>query len=801
MDFRITPIKGLSTAISAIPIILVVLFFLSIPLTACQPNKMQTKPKKWVFADLRITSTDFSEDPSQDIVAAYTRESGSDIQIRLDFLDISPNIKSDIYIALDTQPGGTNDLPLDIKSDVFWDTLLTIPTNGKPGAYLPSLQGTQFTRIKLRSDVVPRVTYDPWNDYVIISLNKFVFPEQNHLFHAQVFLTDDGSPQPVDIIGPFQFDDKVKLRAPVLIAFWDVFPAYTPAQAIRRWDGAHTGPYGERHGLNLLLQSVRTYEIPITLLDLRTPPAISALDYIGQLPSIKKLVEDKLLVLPDPLPELSVNDEPNSPHEMDFDGEEYLNFHSPKSEWMLECARIEARQVSQQFDLPLSKFLYAPKPPPIPPDGYRIIFSLSSEAASPHRWFETTLIPIPQEKHELQATSEGLSLFKRKELLKLIQNGNYDISNFIFLGGSLPETTWGDPEAANATMRYIAEHPWIKPLNLDDLMAMRFNSRETSLPNTIPINNTSSPTYHQDMLNIICTDAENLLDNPVITAAWQSYLSMFSPLPPESALLHTLRENYFHQIENLLNAAQWAEQPYTLADCSIDTNRDGLTECVLASEKYFALFDRSGARLKYLFIRLPDEKNVSSTVHQLIGPTSQFLVGLGDPSTWDLEAGEASESEGVHGAFSDTSYRWEIYSLKEVSPGQITFTSPDGILTKSFRFDENRLSVEYKNTPPITVRIPLALDPWTRFTPDWGIRYWGNQTTNGSVWGLHDGPQINITSNGIVDLHPFTASQDNLIYRENPNFEYPPGHFLPFPIALLEIQSTSETLTIQLDYR
>ena len=801
MDFRITPIKRLSTAIFAIPMILVVLIFLIFPLAACQSYKMQPKPIKWVFADLRITSTDFSENPSQDIVAAYTRESSSDIQIRLDLLDISPNIKSDIYIALDTQPGGTNDLPLDIKSKLYWDTLITIPADGKPGAHIPIMQGTQFPRIKLRTDVVPRVTYDPWNDYVTISLNKFVFPEQNHLFHAQVFLTDDGSTQPMDVIGPFQFDAKVKLRAPVLIAFWNVFPAYTPAQAMRRWDGAHTGPYGERHGLNLLLQAVRSNEIPIALLDLRTPPAISALDYIGQLPTIQKLVEDKLLILPDPLPELSVNDEPNPPQEMDFTGVESLNFQSLNSEWMLECARMEARQVSQQFNLPLSKLLYAPQLPPIPPDGYHIVFSLSSEAASPHRWFESTLIPIPQETHELQATTEGLSLFKRKELLKLVQNGNYDISNFIILGGNLPETTWGDPEAANATLRYIAEHPWIKPLTLDDLMAMRFNSGETSLSNSIPINNTPSPIYHQDMLTLFCMDAENLLKNPVSTAAMQSYLSLFSPLPPESALLHKLRENYFHQIENLLMAAQWAEQPYTLADCSLDTNRDGQTECILASKKYFALFDRSGARLKYLFIRLSDEKDVSSKVHQLIGPTSQFLVGLGDPSTWNLEAGEASESEGVHGAFSDTSYRWDIYSLTEVSPGHITFTSPDGILTKSFKFDENRLSVEYKNTPPITVRIPLALDPWTRFTPDWGIRYWGNQTTNGSVWGLHDGPQINITSNGIVELHPFTASQDNLIVRENPNFEYPPGHFLPFPIALIEIQSTSETLTIQLDYR
>jgi len=332
-------------------------------------------------------------------------------------------------------------------------------------------------------------------------------------------------------------------------------------------------------------------------------------------------------------------------------------------------------------------------------------------------------------------------------------------------------------------------------------MAMRIKSGETTFPNKRPINNTHSPDFNQNIFNLICTNAENLLNYPVVYTAWQSYLSLFSPLPPESELLPNLRANYFYQIENLLSAAQWAEQPYSLADCSLNTNQDGQTECVLASEYYYALFDRSGARLKFLFIRLSDENDVKSKVHQLIGPTSQFLVGLGDPSTWVLEAGDASESGGVHGAFSDTSYSWDLYSPTEISPSHIEFTSPDGVLTKSFSFNENRLSVEYENTPPITVKIPLALDPWTRFTPDWGNRYWENQTTNGWVWGLHDGPQINISSNGIVELHPFTASQDHLSFRENPNFQYPPGHFIPFPIALSQIHSISETLKIQLDYR
>jgi len=801
MVFRICVIKKVIAANSVVPVLLILLLFQSISLVACQSTETYSIPDKWVIADLRIFSPDFSEHPNQDIIAAYTRETRSDIQIRLDFLDISDNNKPDIYIALDTQPGGTNDLPLEIKSNIEWDTLILIPADGIPGAYLPPIRGRQLDISQLRANVIPRIAYDPWNDYAIISLNKFGFPEQNQLFKAQVFLTDEGNTQPLDIIGPFQFDDNVKIQAPVLIAFWNVFPSYTPAQAIRRWDGAHTGPYGERHGLNLLLESVKTNKIPITLLDLRAPQAISAIDYIDQLSEIQKLVADRLILLPDPLPDLKFFRDGNSYINLDLTETKSGFNQSQQPKWLLECAQIDAREVSQKFHLPMSKFLYMPQLSDLPVNGYHTIFSFSRQKTSPRRLFETNVILIPSENHELQATPQGLSLSTRKELLKNIRAGTHGTSDFFFLGGSLPETTWGDPESVNAALRYIAEHPWIKPLNADELTAMQLNSEETSVPHRIPQIKTSPIPQHQDLINLICSDEDDLLINPILAAAWQSYQSMFSPLPPEPEMLQNLRFNYLYQIEYLLDAAEWAEHPTTQVDCSNDKNRDGYTECVLSSDNFYALFDRSGARLKFMFVRLSHEMGFNPTVHQIIGPTSQFLVGIGDPSSWNLHTGDASESEGVHGAFSDTRYSWDIYSITEISPGYISFTSPDGILSKSFNFDENRLTVEYKNTPPITVQIPLALDPWIRFTPDWGIRYWENQTTNGWIWGLHDGPQINITSNGIIELHPFTATQDNLAFRENPNFEYPPGHFLPFPIALTEIQSLSETLTIQLEFR
>lgn len=75
-------------------------------------------------------------------------------------------------------------------------------------------------------------------------------------------------------------------------------PAATPAQALRRWDAAHSGPRGERHGLKGLLDAAEQNAIPLTLLDLKTPFALPALDALGALEQIRRMENTGLLELP-----------------------------------------------------------------------------------------------------------------------------------------------------------------------------------------------------------------------------------------------------------------------------------------------------------------------------------------------------------------------------------------------------------------------------------------------------------------------------------------------------------------------
>ena len=757
-------------------------------LTACQISISDHNRTTWVYTDLRTVSADFSTDPYNDIVAAYTRESGSDIQIRLDFLDISRDFHSEIYIALDTQPGGTSYLPPAAESQLEWDTLIRVPVNGSPVAYTPAPPGAIGDRINIREDLTPRVYRDLQNDYLIVSLNKFFLPQYSQIFQAEIFLADILGGQIIDTIGPFRFDDSPNYRLPVLLAFWNVFPAYTPAQALRRWDGAHTGPLGERHGLKMLLDSIKQNNIPATLLDLQAPYSLSALDYLGHLQFIQQLAAEQLIILPDYLPGNISNT-----NEIDFTSSEFIE------EW----ARERYRKISQGFGISPSSLLFSSQLISYQPSGYQMIFTLSPVNIPPFQWGSAIVIPIHSKSQEQLAPNQGFSLATRKELLNSYHKGTTYNSNFYILGGSLPETNWGDPESANAAMQYLANHPWLKPITSSDLVAMRRGWIYTHASNTIL--NDLSPVIDSPSEEPIQFKSSNKdsADNPVLSAAFQAYSSLFFPLPPEPDHIKDLRNNYFNQIGHFLHAAQWAEQPFSLSSCDLDTDNDGQNECVLASTHHYAIFENTGARLILLFIRLKDAEDWKSEIHQLIGPTSQFFVGFGDPSMWQIDSGESADTGGTHGAFFDSTNTWDQYTPTHISPDQITFSSVDKSTDKSFTFNQNHMVIEYTDVQPMTVNIPLVLDPWIRFYTDWGARYYAHQSLRGWIWGINESLEVEITSNGKVNLFPFTSSQQTLNQRENPNFEYPPGHFLPFPIALAEVHtnSDSDSLVIRLEYR
>jgi len=745
---------------------------------SCSPAEEKISGSSWEHTDLHFLSPYNDTITNGDFIAGYMRNAGGDLQLRFDLLEVDLTPQSDYFVALDTAPGGTNQLPIQGITDIEWETLLVIPAFGTPMAY--SAKGEEKNnsdavfneQIQLREDLVPRIIRIPWQDYILISINENSVPNNTGRIKVQAFSTDPETKLIKDTIGPFKIDPLPPQPAPVMLAFWNSFPAYSPAQSLRRWDGAHTGPFGERHGLSILLDNVKQFSVPVFLLDLRNPFSLSALDYLDKLPSIREFVSRELIVLPD-----AVLGSPS-----------YPVFPSGLPDWALDQYLLDSKEISQHFGLPPSEILYSPIQMDklfgnyslrIGPNDQNIPVSANRYLPYPHQ--------IPDEQ---QASPDGLPLAIRKELIDNALQINTDKGKYplLILGGSLPDSSFADPASSAATLSYIANHPWIKALSDTDLR---------SLPGSVDPQLLSGKTMISPVIEFSPTETlanlphpEKTNQDPLFNSIWMSALSLFAPMPPEPETLPSLRSNYSGQPGIALAAARWSANPQPRLDCQTDPDNDGIPECVFASSRHFAVFDLEGGRL-VAFYSISE-----SGVNQIIAPSSQFIIGLGDPSTWIMDAGEGSDPSGIQGAFIDSPPPWDIYNVSS-NGEQITFNSPDQKISKSFSLTNDGLDVNYSSSDPISVQIPIATDPWRRFSTNWREDYECQPTRNGYACKLEDDSIVEILSNSPISAYSFKDSYSQLHIPENPNLDYPPGHYLPFPMVILEINA-EESFSVQI---
>ena len=755
----------------------------------------------WEAADVRaINFPQVESKPSQDLSAIYIRKNGPEWQIRLDFLDISSLPDCDIYLAMDTKTGGTTDLPLDTKAALQWDTLVIIPASGKIQALSPD--ALDASHLLPHSGMRIRVIRDPVMDKIEISLNRAALKAELG-FRLQVFVTPFGSKTPADSLGPVRSDGPTPPQVNVLLAFWNSMPAYTPAQALRRWDGAHTGPLGGRHGLNNLLHAARSTKSTLALLDLKLPASLAAIDSVQGTKYIDKSSSLGLLIIPDNLPGFAGSEMP-----------------APLPDWSQNLFFSDSRQTGLEFGLPASQFSFAPlgldQTAPPANASTRVLFIPASpdapelEPVTMMRWGNLKVIPIPgygaQSQPAQQASLDGPTLSVRRALVMAATSEQGNPAHILVLGGDLPATVWGNPNAALATMKYLAGHPWVHILNAHDLL--------TTNPDKSPTELLHSPSLpSSDLANSMVEKLRRAPENPLGLAAWQMYQALFAPAYPSPLELPALRANYLGQVNTLLEAAGWAdctkeylklsayclEPEKIIVDCGPDLDLDKQPECLLASKNFFGVFEINGGYLSFAFGR-----DASGNVHQLLAPSSELLSGLSEATTWDLSAGIGADPEVIPGAFSDLTPVGSVdlqtvYQVVPLADG-ITLTSPDGTLSKTFRLSSEGLNVTYQTSTPVRTQIPLVLDPWLRFLPGWMNNYKSGQERQSWYWAVQSSTQnqtgrsrgqinsfnIEIHSSAEFSTQTFKDTQDILASPENPNRENPPGHFLPFPLAMVE---------------
>ncbi len=548
--------------------------------------------------------------PAADILAVYTHTNEMTQDIRVDLLDINPGDDYHVIFYLrDNRSFSQSPLEIDLSSN---------------GAVHTSSQAQGAPVIW------PRVFQNFELDTVTVSINRFLLG--NH-FHLDVATYTANTQTPVDEAHNVQSDGlPPTVQAPFLLAFWDSFPADTPAQALRRWDGAHTGPMGGRDGLRYLLEAAKQTGIPLTLLDLKNPSSLAGLSYLDVLGTIRSMSENGQLILPE------------------------VVYAQPA-----DISLAFSRKAADGFDLPPSPFIYDPHNQV--QTGYTGKFT-NTLTDNSHISISGGIRFIPSPSYSVDATEGGPSLRVRRALVAALLSP--DPADLVVLGGSLPNSTWGQADMAEPTLKWLAGHPWIKPLNSDDLMAFPTVAGKFIFPKAA-----SEPSP-------LLAELRSAPHNQASELAWQIYLKLNEPT--DILNLEAIRANYLSQVNDLLSAAHWAENPVKEEDCSNELQEGGGKGCILSNQSYFAVLEPGGGRLTTLFYK------DSAGVHQLIGPTSQFAVGLSDASEWDPHKGEFADPTVIPGAFADARETWTNY-IPAVTGSGITFTSPDGKTGQDFPVD------------------------------------------------------------------------------------------------------------------
>lgn len=796
------------------------LSLLALTLSACA---LQQPPPPailapWSYADLRLLDPADAGQPSHDLTAVYLRQSGDELQIRLDLLDGVEQLDYDLYLALQAGPGETTSLPIQAQADLAWDTLLVIPSDGKLQALMPDGQP--------QPDIALMVFRDPSADALYISLNRLALGPEPATFtpasalKLQVFLTPAGSPSPAGSVRPGDRTAILSTTGPppapanVLFAFWDSYPAYTPATALRRWDGAHTGPLGGRHGLHNLLRTAQAAQVPLVLLDLKDPASLSALDYAGGLGLVQQMAQAGLLILPDPL-----QDPRFGPFDLPIQAQEDL--------------LQSTKETVAAFNLPASPFLYLPASVPPPQTGRSALFArlkledtlasaaLAGPSASPlslMRWQGRTVIPVPDgtapdgpnspNSPPVQAATDGITVDWRRRLLRTAlyanQPGITAGNTFLWLGGDLPGSAWGDPQSARAAFQWLKTHPWVQFLDANALLSAR-----PTQPLSASLDEQAQPALPgapAELLAALQSAASpgaamyGAAGNPLVKAAWQAYQALYAPVYPAPPQLSALRQQSTGQVWSLLAAAHWAAAPEKLASCQVDPDHDGQPECLLASGRFYTQFETDSASLTDLFAAYNAQSQPAGwtdAIHQLIGPFSQFITGLNSLEVWQPQAwspaGLLAGPSANPGAFAGPGTGF----LPEISGESLVFRSPDGKVVKTFRLTETGLQVQYQlaagsSYPP--AQVPLALDPWRRFTPGWADLYRAESSPNLWSWQIQAGPRLLVRASTSLTGGEFNQSRSLFSLAENPDQDFPLAHFTPFPLAVVQVSLSENTL-------
>jgi hypothetical protein len=746
------------------PLCYLVFFLCGVFLSACQitekPETISGIFLNWKEQEVRSIDPIDSSNSASEIIAVYTRRHRQQIYLRLDFLNLPEKIDHEIHILISSPESPVQPLPFSNAAAVPWSFHLTFFPDGHT-----SIQTSKGIGRLQPSGILTARRLD---SQIVIFDSSFIGISP-HNYAYQVFTVDQTNRMIMDTSEKFSLVMENPKSASLALAFTETLPAQTPSQLLRRWNGAHTGPYGQRHGLQILLEGIEAHQIPVFLLDLKKPESQAGLNFLGETKWINSLEEQDLLILPDIL-----------------SAETNHNFHTsaPRSETTLES--------QENF-----RYIHSPSNPGKISNAF--IWTNLREKDLLVTWNNNLYIPLPTDQNDLWINRTG---FTENFLMAVVNNALSELpGKIVIAGGSLPNSLWADKSLLDDLFIYLKSHPWIHILDGDSLSNIPSQTVETSpivsvceikfcpekTENIIPVNIEGSPIPSNqsqvDILRLVRNEIAVLAPSPLTSSLDVLYERFAQPTTNEQSL--QLNANHLEILGHLIEAAKWHSSPYNISTCDSDIDWDGDNECILANSSAFVSFELAGGRVQNFIIR--DEEDYV----QIIGPSSQLAFGLSDPYDWNLAKGVASDPDTIIGAFINANDSPVIFQ-PESNTEKIRLTNPSGDEEKIFKLNNNILSITIQVTGQNQIEIPVLINTRQYYHTEWPDNFIYPDWAQGNQYEWQFSPELTVMmSLDNPSETTFTHSVDTreiFSEQEDANAVYAQGHFLPFPLTLINVK-------------
>ncbi len=553
---------------------------------------------------------------------------------------------------------------------------------------------------------------------------EFVTREKNHNL-----LSD--STQQINIFQP------TPSPLPITLMAFNTHPGYQPSQILRFWNGAHTGPNGQRHGLKYLLDAAGSTQIPVTLLDLNTPSGLASIEFLDISEKLKKLQASSILFLPIPI---NVNT-PSYPIILNSFQENMINLGYVNQ-------NLVFYNLNQQF---LVKYGNYTQSIDLTPD-YEI------KALS------------EMESYQDPFSTNGLSELTIKKIFHNYLNSK-NTTNILF---PLNKSNIADRAYASEIFASLKSHPW---LEVEIPFQQKFDTNPTK--SMSESNEFSTKKILSDELT------ETIL---LSKGSFQNYLfDYINDLlgNKQSEKFVELSQRYLPNIYYYIAANQWEANPEMKTGCNQDIDNDGMTECLLISRDYFGIIELDGGRLAFLAVRS------GNSVYQLIGPSSSIMFGLGPEEEWNIKESVFADPQEIPGAFFDDNGNWNNYQPVDISENSVVIIDKITNTSKKFSINEDGFRFENNANEIKSIYIPVILSPDCMRINKWQQHYNVFQFDTASNIKMNcSNETINIKFSPPIssEISSFIESEKLMLLPENPEFSYPEGFYIKIGVSLVELK-------------